>query len=110
MENKLYDVELKAMHNRAGYVIISAEPMCFEASIETLIVHQKVYQVKVIFGNKTIYFDPKDGGGYSSRTIKGVVKVLRSRDDVENIDLVVEQFIIRAKQLIAQMKEDGYTF
>lgn len=107
--NKLYAVSLKPMHNCAGYVVITAEPILFEATVETFIVSMALYQVTVSFGNKTVYFDPKDGKSPSSRTLSGVVKVLRERDDIQNPELVIEDLTKQAGQVVRRMIQDGYT-
>ena len=105
--NKLYSVALKLMHNGSGYVIISAEELRFLAHIDCIITPKTQYQVTVIFGNKTVFFDPKDGKGPSSRTMKGVLGILNERDDIENKELVINDFTIRAKQLLLRMAADG---
>ena len=64
--NTLYTVELREMHNGNGYVVVAATPVLFKASVETITVSKSIYQVIVTFGNKTVYFDPKDGRSPSS--------------------------------------------
>lgn len=105
--NILYSVELKSMHNNSGFVIVSAEPIYFPAQVDMHIVPKERYQVIVTFGIKTIFFDPKDGKGPSSRTIKGVLEILRERQDIENQELVIDDFTIKAKQLLLRMTADG---
>lgn len=41
--NKLYAVELKAMHNGSGYVVVSATPILFNAQVDTLIIPKSIY-------------------------------------------------------------------
>ncbi len=106
--NVLYNVELKQMHQRNGYVVVSACPVLFTARVETVIVPKAVYQVSVTFGNKTVYFDPKDGKSSSSRTISGVLKVLMARHDLADQQTVVEEFKRSAYDLIRRMEADGY--
>lgn len=106
--NKLYVVELKPMHNGAGYVVVSATPKLFSAQVETFIVPKSVYQITVTFGNKTVFFDPKDGKSASSRTLAGVIKLLREREDVDNPDLVIEKLTRQAAQLVRRMENDGF--
>lgn len=108
--NQLYNVELKAMHQGNGYVVVSAMPALFKAVIETVLVSNAVYQIKISFGNKTIYFDPKDGKSPSSRTIDGVIRALTIRNDIENPDTVIQEFRAQAKELIDRMKTDRYYF
>lgn len=104
--NKLYDVELKEMHKQTGYVIVSAKPTQFVALVDMYVIRGERYQVTANFGNKTVYFDPKDGGGYSSRTLEGAVRVLNARDDIQDKEYVVELFIKQSVQLLALLDED----
>ena len=106
--NKLYAVELKAMHNGSGYVVISATPILFNAQVDTLIIAKSIYQVTVTFGLKTIFFDPKDGKSASSRTLAGVINLIRQREDIENPDAVIESLTRQATQLVRRMENDGY--
>lgn len=108
--NILYHVELKAMHQRNGYVVVSALPVLFKAQVETVVVPQRIYQVRITFGNKTVYFDPKGGRSASSRTIEGVVEVLSARKDIDNPEAVIENFKKQAAVLIRLMEKDyGHT-
>lgn len=106
--NQLYNVELKAMHQGNGYVVVSAIPAVFKAVIETAVIPGSMYQVKITFGNKTIYFDPKDGKSPSSRTMQGVIKALTARNDIENLEAVIQEFQAQAQELIHSIKTDGY--
>ena len=106
--NKLYAVELKPMHNGSGYVVVKASPMLFQAQVDTLIVPKSIYQVTVTFGNKTVFFDPKDGKSASSRTLAGVIKLLREREDIENPEFVIEDLTKQAKQVVKRMQNDGF--
>lgn len=105
--NKLYSVELKPMRGEVGYVIISATPILFEAQVDIMIDPHRKYCVTIAFGNKTLYFDPKDGKNPSTRTIAGVVKLLRDRDDLAFKNKVIDTFIEKAEQLNRKMNEDG---
>ena len=106
--NVLYDVELKTMHLGNGYVVVSARRTLFEARFETIIVPKAIYQLKIIFGHKTIFFDPKDGKTVSSRTIKGVLKVIDGREDILDKEAIKERFYQEAKQVLYCMQKDGY--
>ena len=105
--NKLYAVELKPMHNGSGYVVVKASPMLFQAQVDTLI-PKSIYQVTVTFGNKTVFFDPKDGKSASSRTLGGVIKLLREREDIENPELVIDDLTQQAKLVVKRMQSDGF--
>lgn len=106
--NKLYDVHLKPMHNRTGYVVVAAKPIYFSAQVGTLIIPNKVYQVTIVFGNKILYFDPILGGSTYSRTLSGVIKILRERDDILNVELVIHDLTCQATSLVEKLIEDGY--
>lgn len=106
--NKLYAVELKPMHNGSGYVVVLATPILFNAQVDTLIIPKSIYQVTVTFGNKVVFFDPKDGKSFSSRTLTGVIKLLREREDIENPDAVIEDLTRQAIQLVRRMENDGF--
>jgi hypothetical protein len=108
LPNILYNVELKSMHQGNGYVVVSAKPALFKAHIETIIVPKSIYQVNIFFGNKTIYFDPKDGKSPSSKTMKGVIDVIMARKDIEDVDSVIKGFKRQADILVRQMEKDGY--
>lgn len=103
-----YKVQLKPMHNGNGYVVIAAEPATFEAEVRINVVPRAIYQVCVTFGNKTIYFDPKDGKTKSSRTYGGALKVITSRTDIKDPEKVIEEFKAAAHELIRLMEQDGY--
>lgn len=106
--NILYDVELKPMHLGNGYVVVSARRTLFEAKFETVVIPKAIYQLKITFGHKTIFFDPKDGKSASSRTIKGVSKVIDERDDILDKEGVKARFCEDAKMLLQLMEKDGY--
>lgn len=106
--NTLYLVELKPMRSTNGYVVVSATPMLFRAKIEMIVVSKSIYQVTISFGNKIIYFDPKDGKSPSSRTCEGVINVLLERNDIEDKELVLENFSHQAAILMKCMEADGY--
>ncbi|GAB6119573.1 hypothetical protein [Dysgonomonas termitidis] len=106
--NILYDVELKAMHRGNGYVVVSARPRQFKARIEKVTVPKAIYRLKVTFGNKTVYFDPKHGKSDSSRTLEGVLDILASRVDIEEPDSVLAEFKEEGIALIKQMEADGF--
>ena len=100
--NVLYAVELKAMHSGNGFVVVAATPVLFKAIIETLLSPKGTYKV-----NKTIYFDPLKGKTHSSRTVAGVVALLRQRIDIEDQEEVIERFKIEAQKLLQKMADDG---
>ena len=61
-------------------------------------------------GNKTIYLDPKDGKSAMSRTLDGVLPVLKERKDIENHEEVIADFIKQAQELIRRFEQDGYIY
>ena len=88
------------MHKAKDYVVAAATPVQFPATVETIIVPKTLYKVIVSFGNKTIYLDPKDGKSAMSRTLDGVLQILRVRKDIENHKEVIADFIKQAQELI----------
>lgn len=109
LPNTLYDVELKPMHGgKNGYVVTSATQVLFSATVESVIVPKKCYQVIVRFGGKLVYFDPLQGRTSSSRTKAGVLEILNKRTDIANQSGVISDFTDHADELILQMREDGY--
>lgn len=105
-----YTVELKPMHSGKGYVVVKATPKLFPALVETEMVPKSIYQVTVSFGNKTFYFDPKDGKSSSSRTIQGVINELLTRTDIDERETVIEDFKRQAFQLVRCMNAEGFIF
>lgn len=91
--NILYSVELKPMHKANGYVVVAATPVLFQAHVETVIVPKTLYQVTVTFGNKKIFFDPKDGKSVMSRTIDGVLEILKGRKDIKYKEGVITDYL-----------------
>ena len=80
-------VELKPMHRAKGYVVVADTPVQFPATVETIIAPKTLYKITVSFGNKTIYLDPKDGKSAMSRTLDGVLPVLKERKDIEDYEV-----------------------
>lgn len=108
-ENVLYDVQMIPMRNKnAGYIVVVAEPHAFEAKISSTVIKNAAYRVEVRFGNKTVFFDPKDGRNESVRTINGVVKYLEHRKDIRDIVQVIDQFQMAANAVLTAYKADGY--
>lgn len=108
--NVLYSVELKPMHKANGYVVVAATPVLFQAQVESVIVPKTLYQVTVTFGNKKIFFDPKDGKSPMSRTIDGVLSILQNRKDIENQETVINDYLSQAHSLIHRMESDGFIY
>ncbi|RHH14482.1 hypothetical protein DW228_06695 [Bacteroides fragilis] len=104
----LYDVELKAMYNKNGYIVVSATPALFEAQMETIIVPKAVYKVNIVFGYKHVIFDPKDGKSPSYRSIDAIIELLNERVDLKHKEEVITDFKKRAQLILNQMKVDGY--
>lgn len=108
--NVLYAVDLKPMHKLHGYVVVAATPVLFKAVIETIVVPKTIYQVTVTFGNKKIFFDPKDGRSVNSKTIEGVIDVLDKRPDIADKEQVIATFRKQALSLVRTLETDGYIY
>lgn len=108
--NILYAVELKPMHKANGYVVVEASPVLFPAQVEVEIVPKTLYRVTVTFGNKKIFFDPKDGKSPMSRTLEGVLSILTARHDIGCREEVIQDFHRQAQALIRRMETDGFIY
>ena len=97
--NILYSVELKPMHKANGYVVVAATPVLFQAHVETVIVP-----------NKKIFFDPKDGKSVMSRTIDGVLEILKGRKDIKYKEGVITDYLNQARALVRRMESDGFIY
>ena len=98
------------MYKAKGYVVVAATPVPFPATVETIIVPKTLYKVTVSFGNKAVYLDPKDGKSAMSRTLDGVLQILRERKDIENHEEVIADFIKQAQEMIRRFEQDGYIY
>lgn len=108
-EKVLYSVLMKAMHGgKKGFVVVSASPKFWPASIKTTIIPKFTYKVSVTFGNKVIHFDPLNGNSATSRTLKGVLQVLEERHDIENKEQVIKDFRTQAEMAVRCLEADGY--
>ena len=97
--NILYSVELKPMHKANGYVVVAATPVLFQAHVETVIVPKTLYQVTVTFGNSVM-----------SRTIDGVLEILKGRKDIKYKEGVITDYLNQARALVRRMESDGFIY
>lgn len=86
----LYKATLIPMKSGSGFVAISATPVTFEARVETIVCGKK-FKVLVVFGNKTIEFNPytKDR---KKRDLSDITMLLKDRDDIKDKDRVISDF------------------
>ncbi len=75
-----------------------------------MIVPKTLYQVTVTFGNKKIFFDPKDGKSAMSRTIDGVLEILKGRKDIKYKEGVITDYLNQARALVRRMEYDGFIY
>lgn len=92
LENILYKCTLIPMANSDGFVAISAEPVRFPATIET-IRNKHGFIISVKFGQKNITYNPKYPADPKYSSLEKVIDTLRNRPDLENADKVVDTFI-----------------
>ncbi|WP_287212203.1 hypothetical protein [Muribaculum sp.] len=59
--------------------MLEYESVIFSFSSVTLVISGETYLVTVNFGNKTVYFYPRSGNSYSSKTVSG--RLLRRMAD-----------------------------
>lgn len=104
----LYQCRIIPMKHKNGYIVVEAKPVEFEAEVVTSYLKKHVYQVEVIFGNKTILYDPKDGIRKSERSIADCIDILEKRYDIKNKSAVVEEFIEKAVGIIKLYEKDGF--
>lgn len=90
----LYDAEIVPMgkhQNRKscrGFIVVSLSPSLFEATVSL----DKWGAATVSFGNKTIVYDPTSTKP-SRNNKEAVIKVLSDREDINDKELVIAQFI-----------------
>jgi hypothetical protein len=106
--NALYDCTLIPMTDKNGYVVISAEPVQFKATVETTYIKNNVYLVEVKFGNKVIRFDPFNGRKESVKSFQACKAVLEKRIDVKDIIQVVDDFEKAAEKVMTLMEMDRF--
>lgn len=104
----LYQCRIIPMKQKSGYIVVEAEPVEFEAEVVTSYLKKQIYQVEVIFGNKTILYDPKDGIRKSERSIAECVDILEKRYDIKNKSAVVEEFVEKAVGIVKLYEKDGF--
>ena len=105
--NILYDVSVIPMRSGTGYVIIDAERVKFKAHVVVNIVPKRVYRIEIVFGNKTIFFDPLCGRAYTSTSLDGVIELLEHRADIANKEETLQTFVKEAGRLLDRMIKDG---
>lgn len=103
----LYECELIEMNSKKGYIALSATPVVFKATVETIYVPKSIYKVKATFGNKEIFLDFVDGKTRTSQTIKGVREVLDSRFDIQDKEEIISEFMASAINLKTKFDADG---
>ena len=108
--NVLYDAVMIPMKEKDGYVVISATPVQFKATIETVYVPKAIYQVLVRFGNKTVVFDPKDGIQDTRKNLVKCRQLLEKRVDIKDISTVVDDFLVHAHHLLKRYEKDGFYY
>ena len=104
IENVLYNATLIPMHERDGFVAISAEPVRFTASVEMIIEDDK-YVVEVKFGHKLIVYDPSSPME-NRRSIDGIIQILSHRIDIKEPERVICDFKESAETVLAYYKAD----
>ena len=57
-----------------------------------------------------IFFDPKDGKSVMSRTIDGVLEILKGRKDIKYKEGVITDYLNQARALVRRMESDGFIY
>lgn len=104
LDNVLYNTTLVPMKECMGFVAISAEPVKFQARIDTFIEDDK-YAVEVRFGHKLIVYDPSSKQE-NRRSIDGIIQILSRRIDIKEPERVICDFKESAETVLAYYKAD----
>lgn len=108
--NALYKCTLVPMLSGRGYVVIEAELMQFRATVLSSYIKNVAYRVEAKFGNKTVVFDPFEGGKESVRNLGVCLDVLKKRIDVQNLEQVVRDFEHAGRVILKLLDRDRYHF
>ena len=57
-----------------------------------------------------LFFDPKDGKSVMSRTIDGVLEILKGRKDIKYKEGVITDYLNQARALVRRMESDGFIY
>ena len=108
LPDTLYDVKITPMPKKKAYIVLEAVPTQFNAYIETSYVPKALYKIEVKFGNKTIVFDPHEGVKKSVSSMDECAELIRKRVDIRDVEQVVRDFKIAAKNLLNRYRNDGF--
>ena len=103
--NMLYHCSLTPMRERDGFIAMSATPIQFPATI-MVTCNKHAHIVKVMFGNKTIIYEP-GSKEKRKRDISAIAEKLRNRIDLKDAQSVASDFVDNAcmvKRLYEQLK------
>lgn len=104
----LYEAEVSQMKNGArGYVAKSLTPVTYPAEMEVIHVRKCLYQIKIVWGNQKVMFDPFDGRNPTMKDYNKIASYLKSRVDIADRDKFVSEFISEASKLKKKMSIDG---
>lgn len=106
LTNRLYDVTMIPMKNKDGFVIVEALPVMFKAKITTYHVERQIYKVEVVFGGSSIIYDPMEGRLHSVKDQQAAVEALRKRTDIQDINIVVEEFSKASEMILSAFKRE----
>ncbi|MCC8198803.1 MAG: hypothetical protein LIP06_09595 [Tannerellaceae bacterium] len=87
---------------------LEKRPIGHPVEIDSIIIPRAIYRITLKFGKNVILFDPLEGADNSTKTLPGVMGIIKSRNDIQNKDLVIQNFRKQANLLINQMDVDGY--
>lgn len=92
IENVLYRTTIIPMKEKDGFVAIKAEPVQFDARVETKL-RGRQYSIEIKFGNKTLVYDPYDKKQRKCRTdFQTFRHILELRPDIKDLAQVIEDF------------------
>lgn len=108
IENRLYNVALIPMRQKNGFIVIDAQLYKFKAKIEICYVPKACYSVTVKWGNARLTFNPMDANGRESGSIQEIKEKLEKRFDIQNLSMIVEDFVEAAECVLKKYKQDGF--
>jgi len=104
LENVLYSAILVPMKECMGFVAISAQPVKFATTVETIIDDNR-YAVEVKFGHKLLVYEP--GSKHENRrSIDGIIQTLARRIDIKEPERVIHDFRESAETVLAYYRAD----
>lgn len=104
-----YRAECVADRNGKCFIVTDITPLVYKAVMETVYIPDCMYVIEIRFGYKKLTFDLQSKVNNQSDLNK-FLQVLKGRRDIKNHSIVVDEFIVRAKDLIRRYENDGFVY